>query len=184
MLKPLIIYIVNQCLAPNVDGIAVYIYIFLNFYLEICVRSILVSWSSKLWISNHERTISEQEEETYIYNKNLMEHHNCYYWNFFPIIANHGFESASFLSNPWFNDATFACLYIKICMNHINQSNFIRANFTRRILKDWTNHLTPFKCHIGRLIKMAARPWQKWNKYLKWKSLTYIRRKPSKAFYT
>ena len=28
----------------------------------------------------------------------------------FYIIANHGFESASFLSNPWFNDATFACL--------------------------------------------------------------------------
>ena len=27
------------------------------------------------------------------------------------IIANHGFESASFLSNPWFNDATFACLH-------------------------------------------------------------------------
>ena len=38
------------------------------------------------------------------------------------IIANHGFESASFLSNPWFNDATFACLYIKICMNHINHA--------------------------------------------------------------
>ena len=30
------------------------------------------------------------------------------------IIANHGFESASFLSNPWFNDATFACLYQNI----------------------------------------------------------------------
>ena len=29
------------------------------------------------------------------------------------IIANHGFESASFLSNPWFNDATFACLHCK-----------------------------------------------------------------------
>ena len=27
------------------------------------------------------------------------------------IIANHGFESASFLSKSWFNDATFACLY-------------------------------------------------------------------------
>ena len=75
-------------------------------------------------------------------------------------------------------------VYIKICMNHIEQSNFIRAKFTRRTLKDWTNHLTPFKCHIGRLIKMAARPWQKWNKYLKWKSLTHNRRKPSKAFYT
>ena len=27
------------------------------------------------------------------------------------IIANHGFESASFLSNPWFSGATFACLH-------------------------------------------------------------------------
>ena len=27
------------------------------------------------------------------------------------IIANHGFEYASFLSNQWFNDATFACLH-------------------------------------------------------------------------
>ena len=31
-------------------------------------------------------------------------------WWFF-IIANHGFESTSSLSNPWFNDATFACLH-------------------------------------------------------------------------
>ena len=34
-------------------------------------------------------------------------------------------------------------VYIKISMNHINQSNFIRAKFTRRTLKKWTNHLTP-----------------------------------------
>ena len=27
------------------------------------------------------------------------------------IIANYGFKSASFLSNPWFNDTIFACLY-------------------------------------------------------------------------
>ena len=47
-------------------------------------------------------------------------------------------------------------VYIKICMNHINQSNFILAKFTRKTLKDWTNHLTPFKCHFGRLIKMAG----------------------------
>ena len=33
---------------------------------------------------------------------------------------------------------------------------FHRAKFTRRTLKNWTNHLTPFKCHFGRLIKMAA----------------------------
>ena len=33
----------------------------------------------------------------------------------------HGFESASFLSNPWFNDV-HSLVYIKICMNHINQS--------------------------------------------------------------
>ena len=47
-------------------------------------------------------------------------------------------------------------VHIIICMNHINQSNFIQAKFTRRALKDWTNHLTPFKCHFERLNKMAA----------------------------
>ena len=31
-------------------------------------------------------------------------------WDHF-IIENHGFETASFLSNPWFSNATFACLY-------------------------------------------------------------------------
>ena len=47
-------------------------------------------------------------------------------------------------------------VYIKMCMNHINKSNFIRAKFTQRTLKNLTNHLTPFKCHFGRLIKMVA----------------------------
>ena len=47
-------------------------------------------------------------------------------------------------------------VYINIYMNHINQSNLIRAKFTRITLKSWTNHLTPFKCHFGRLVKMAA----------------------------
>ena len=49
-------------------------------------------------------------------------------------------------------------VYIKICMNldHLNLSNFVRAKFTRRTLKDWTNHLTSFKFHFGRLIKIAA----------------------------
>ena len=55
----------------------------------------------------------------------------------FRIIANHGFEFASFLSNPWINNATFACLItLKLCMNHINQSKFIRAKFTRRT-RNW-----------------------------------------------
>ena len=43
-----------------------------------------------------------------------------------------------------------------MCMNHINKSNFIRAKFTQRTLKNLSNHLTPFKCHFGRLIKMVA----------------------------
>ena len=47
-------------------------------------------------------------------------------------------------------------VYIKISINHINQSNLIRAKFTRITLKNWTNLLTPFKYHFGRLIKMAA----------------------------
>ena len=47
-------------------------------------------------------------------------------------------------------------VYIKICINHIKQSNFIRAKFTQRTPKNWTNHLTPFKCHFRRLIKMVV----------------------------
>ena len=43
------------------------------------------------------------------------------------IIANYGFESATMVQRCYIRLFT-----LKICMNHINQSNFIRAKFTRR----------------------------------------------------
>ena len=60
-------------------------------------------------------------------------------------------------------------VYIKISMNHINQSNFIRAKFTGRTLKKWTNHLTPSNV-VSEDWSKWRRPWQKLNKYLKWKN--------------
>ena len=60
-------------------------------------------------------------------------------------------------------------VYIKICINHIKQSNFIQAKFTQRTPKNWTNHLTPLNVILEDWSKWWH-PWQKLNRYLKWKS--------------